>query len=100
MTSSRRFRATFGLPTRLGWRPSPQLRDPATIRLRRDDPDHVGDLVIELLTDRQQPGAVLRAGDNPVAAQLAAEDLDLSFQEADAGGAGFHEEVQSDVEPV
>jgi hypothetical protein len=32
-----------------------------------------------------QPGAVVRAGNDPVAAELAAEYVDLGFQETDAG---------------
>ena len=52
----------------------------------------------------RQPGAVLRAGNDPVAAELASEDLDLGFEEADAviaaRGTGFKEEMQNDVEPA
>jgi hypothetical protein len=68
-------------------RPStfPQLLNPATIRLRRDDSDYVRDVVVEPLADREQPGAVVRAPNDAVAAQLAAQDLDLGFQEPDAG---------------
>ena len=49
--------------------------------------------MVEFLADGEQPGAVVRAWDDPVAAQLTAEDLDLSLEEPDAGvpagGAGF-----------
>ena len=68
-----------------GLAPCTQLLHPATIRLRRDDADPVRDVVVEFLADGKQPGAVVRARDNPVAAQLATEDLNLGFQEADAG---------------
>jgi hypothetical protein len=68
----------------------------------RDDADHVRDVVVEFLADRQQPGAVVRAPDDRVAAQLTAEDFDLGFEEADAGvparGTGFNKEIQSNVE--
>ncbi len=37
----------FGLP------PCTQLLDPSTIRLRCDDADHVRNVVVELLADRQ-----------------------------------------------
>jgi hypothetical protein len=61
-------------------------------------------VVVELLTDRQQPGAVVRAWNDPVTAQLAAEDLDLGLEEPDAGvsasGAGLEKEVQSDIKPA
>ncbi len=53
--------------------------------MRRDDADQFRDVVVELLVNRQQPGAVVRARDDPVAAQLATEDLDLGFQKTDAG---------------
>ena len=57
--------------------------------------------MVEFLADCQQPGAILRAGYDPVAAELAAEYLDLGFEEANAGiparGAGFKQEVQSNV---
>jgi hypothetical protein len=60
--------------------------------------------MVELLSDGEQSGAVVGAGDDPVAAKLATEDLDLGFQEPDAGvparGAGFNEEVSKDVEPA
>jgi hypothetical protein len=60
--------------------------------------------VVELLTNRQQPRPVVRAQEGPVAAELAADDIDLGFQEADTGvptcGPRFEEEVQSDVEPA
>jgi hypothetical protein len=42
-------------------------------------------VVVEPLADREQPGAVVRAPNDAVAAQLAAQDLDLGFQEPDAG---------------
>ena len=58
--------------------------------------------MVEFLADCQEPGAVVRVGHDSVATDLAAEDLDLGFEEADAGvparGAGFRDEVQSDVE--
>jgi len=41
--------------------------------------------MVELLADRQQAGAVVRARGDTVAAQLATEDLDLGFQKTDAG---------------
>ena len=41
--------------------------------------------MVELLTNRQQPGAVIRARDDPVTTELTAEDLDLGFEEPDAG---------------
>jgi hypothetical protein len=60
-------------------------------------------VVLQLLPDRQQPGAIVQVRDDPVAAELAAKDFDLGFQEADAGipagGAGFSQEVQSDEKP-
>jgi hypothetical protein len=34
--------------------------------LRRDDADHVRDVMVEFLADRRQPCAVVRAGDDPV----------------------------------
>ena len=84
--------------------PRHSLDDPATIRLRRDDADHVGNIVVELLADCQQKSAVVRAGNDPVATELSAEDLDLGLEEADVGiparGAGFKKEVQSNVEPA
>ncbi len=43
--------------------PFPWLRHPAPIRPRRDDADHVGNIVVEFLADCQQPGAILRARD-------------------------------------
>jgi len=84
--------------------PCTQLLDPTTICLWRDDADRVRDFMIELLTDGQQPGTVLGARDDPIPAQLAAEDFDLGFQKPDArdpaSGAGYNEEVQGGVEPV
>jgi len=62
-----------------------QLFHPARIRLRCDDADHVRHGMVELLPDHPQPGAVIRARDDAVAAQLAAQDLDLNSEEADAG---------------
>ena len=53
--------------------------------MRCDDADRVCDVVVELLADRQQPGAVIRARNDPVAGPLAAENLDLGFEEPDAG---------------
>jgi hypothetical protein len=38
----------------------------------------------EFLADCQQTGAVVRAGNYPVAAELVAEDFDRCFEEADA----------------
>jgi hypothetical protein len=37
------------------------------MRLRRDDADHVRDVVVEILIDRRQPGAVVRTRNNPEA---------------------------------
>ena len=77
----------FERPTRT------QLLHPARICLRRDDADHIRDVVAELLTNRHQASTVVRARNDAVAAQLAAQDLDLCFQEPNAGvpasGAGF-----------
>ena len=75
----------------------PKLPDPATIRPRRHDAAHVGNVVIEFLADGQQSGAIVRARDDSVAAELAPEYVDLGFKEANtgipAGSAGFSEEV-------
>lgn len=49
----------------LGLPAFPQLYDLARIRLRRDDADHVRDVVVEFLADCQQSGAVVRARDDP-----------------------------------
>ena len=62
-------------------------------------------MVAQLGTQRQQADAIIRAGDNPVAAQLAVENLNRrGFQEPDASvaasGAGFKKEVRKDVEPA
>jgi hypothetical protein len=58
--------------------------------------------VVEFVADGQQPGTVVGAGNDAVANQFAAEDLDLGFEEADAGvaarGATFSEDAQSSVE--
>jgi hypothetical protein len=35
--------------------------------------------MFEFLADRQQPGAVIRARDDPVTTELAAEDRDMGF---------------------
>ncbi len=84
--------------------PFPHFHDPARIRLRCDDADDVGDVVIEFPADGQQPGPVLGAGDDTVPAQFAAEDLDLSPQEPYAGiatgGERFNEEMTDHVEPA
>ena len=58
----------LGRHNRLGPPPFPDLLNRATIRLRRDDADHVRDVVVELLADGEQPGAVVQARDDPVAA--------------------------------
>jgi hypothetical protein len=39
----------------------------------------------ELLTDGRQPGAIVRAGDDSVATELAAKDFDLGLHEAEGG---------------
>jgi hypothetical protein len=53
--------------------------------------------VIEFAADGQQPGTVVRAGDDAIAAQLAAEDLDLCLEEPDASiptsGCGLDKEM-------
>ena len=36
--------------------------------------------MVQLLANRQQPGAAVRTRDDPMAAELAAEDLDLTFR--------------------
>ena len=58
----------------------------------------------ELLANREQPGTVVRARDDPVAAQLAAQDLDLGSEEPDAGvparGAGLNHEVSENAKPT
>jgi hypothetical protein len=78
------------------------LGNPATIRLRSEDAYRVRSGVVELLADRQQPSAVVRARDGPVAAELAAEKLDLGVPEANASvassGTAFKEKLPSDVE--
>ena len=60
--------------------------------------------MVEFLADGQRAGAVVRAWDDPVSPELAAEDLDLGFEEADEDvptrGASFNEEVQSQVQPA
>ncbi len=73
------------------------------MRLRSDD-DRVGHVVVELSADRQQAGAIIRARNNTVATELAAEYIDLGLDEPDAGvptcSARFSGEVKSDVEPT
>ena len=70
----------------------------------RDDADHVRDVVVELLADGQQPGAVVQGRDDPVSAQLAAEDFDLGHEEANprvaTGGPGLKQEVKNGAEPA
>jgi hypothetical protein len=84
--------------------PFPQFHHPPGIRLRRYDADDLGHVVVEFPADCQQPCPVIRAGNDTVAAELAAEYIDLSLQEPDAGvptcSARLSEEVHSDVEPV
>jgi hypothetical protein len=48
--------------------------------LRRDDAEDVGDLVTQLLAVGEQPGAIGWAGDDAVAAKLAAGDFDLRLR--------------------
>lgn len=90
-------------PHALGLPPCTLLLNATTIRLRRDDADHVRDVVVELLTDHKQPGTVVRARNDAVTAQLTTEDLDLGLEESDAGvpasGASFDKEMSEDVEP-
>lgn len=75
----------FDLAGRRRKTPFHELLHPTTIRLRRDDADDVGHLMAELLADCQQASTVVRAWNDPVAAELAAEDLDLGFEKPDAG---------------
>lgn len=80
------------------------LHQSARIRPWRDDADPVGHLMIELRIDGEQPRPVIRAQDDAVAAEPAAEDADLGFQEADVcvatGRPGFAKEAQDGVEPA
>jgi hypothetical protein len=75
----------------------------ATIRPWRDDADHVSDVMAKLSADGQQLRSVVRAGYDAIAAELAAENVDLSFQETDSGvasgGACLGKEVRQSVEP-
>ncbi|RIK67525.1 MAG: hypothetical protein DCC66_11415, partial [Planctomycetota bacterium] len=61
-------------------------------------------VVVQFSAEGQQPGAVVGTGNDPIAAELAAEDLDLGFQKPDAGvaasGTGFKQEMREDVEPA
>ncbi len=74
-----------GRPTRFGRRPSRSSHHPADISLGRDDTDDIGHVVVEFLADRKQSGAIVRAWDDAVAAELAAQYIDLSLEEPDTG---------------
>jgi hypothetical protein len=74
--------------------PFPEFHHPAPIRARRYNADHAGDVVIEFLANGQQTSPIFGAGDDAIAAEFAAENLDLGLEESDArvtpGGAGFN----------
>jgi len=52
----------------------------------------------------QEPSAVVRAGNDPIAAELAAEYFNLGFEESDAGVATsrirFGQEMRKKIEPT
>jgi hypothetical protein len=91
ITISRMLRTIFGRPTRFGRRPSLISITQREYVFGVTMPMMSADVVIEFPADGQQPGPVFGAGDDAIAAQLAAEDLDLGLQEPDAGiTAGGH----------
>jgi len=83
---------------------SKEVGHPARIRLQSDDSDRAADIMVEFSANGHQPRTVAGAGNHSIAAELAAEDLDLGVHETDTGiaarGESFGKEVLGNVEPA